>query len=209
MTKDERRWTKDQSNLSLVIRPSPLLRNKQLAQPQNIILVGFMASGKSHVGRVLSRKTGWPLVDADDEIVHRAGKPIHQLFQEQGEAAFRTLESTIITDLCAGSGRIIAAGGGAFVSLDNRRRMLDSGLVFCLSARPETVYRRVAESSTSDAAVRPLLAGDNPLERIKTLLAKRSQAYAQAHHTIETDTLTPEQVADCILRLCHLEVLSD
>jgi shikimate kinase len=168
-----------------------------------------MASGKSHVGRVLSQKTGWPLVDADDEIVHRAGKPIHQLFQEQGEAAFRALESSVIAELCAGSGRIIAAGGGAFVSPDNRRHMLDSGLVFCLNARPETVYRRITVSSAPDAVVRPLLAGDSPLARIKALLSQRAEAYAQAHHTIESDALSPEQVANCILRLCHLEVISD
>jgi shikimate kinase len=180
-----------------------------LAHPQNIILVGFMASGKSHVGRILSRKMGWPLVDADDEIAHRAGKPIHLIFQEDGESAFRTLERAVIADLCAGSGRIIAAGGGAFINPDNRRRMLDSSLVFCLSARPETVYRRIAKSSASAAAVRPLLVGDNPLERIKALLAERAAAYAQAHHTIKTDTLDPEQVADCILRLCHPEVSSE
>jgi shikimate kinase len=87
--------------------------------------------------------------------------------------------------------------------------MLDSGLVFCLSARAETVYRRIAKSSSSNAAVRPLLAGENPLEKIKTLLAERAEAYAQAHHTVETDTLNPEQVADCIWRLCHLEVSSE
>lgn len=180
-----------------------------MSHPQNIILVGFMASGKSHVGRILSRKAGWPLVDADYEIVRRTGKAVHQLFQEQGEGAFRALESSVIADLCAGSRRVIAAGGGAFVNPDNRRRMLESGLVFCLSARPETVYQRIARSNSSDIAVRPLLAGDNPLEKIKTLLSQRSQVYAQAHHAIETDHLTPEQVADCILRLCHLEVSAD
>jgi shikimate kinase len=180
-----------------------------LAQPQNIILVGFMASGKSHVGRILSQRTGWPLADADWEIAHQAGKSIHRIFQEQGEAAFRALESSVIADLCAGSGRIIAAGGGAFINSDNQRRMLESGLVFCLSARPETIYHRVARTNASDAAARPLLAGDNPMERIKTLLAQRSPAYAQAHHIIETDNLNPEQVADCVLRLCHLEVSTD
>ena len=180
-----------------------------MSQPQNVILVGFMASGKSHVGRILSQKTGWPLLDADLEIVRRAGRPIHQIFREQREDAFRALESSVITDLCAGSGCIVAAGGGAFINPDNRRRMLESGLVFCLSARPETIHRRIARSTASDVAVRPLLAGDNPLERIKTLLAQRSPAYTQAHHTIETDDLTPGQVADCILRLCHLEVSTD
>ena len=190
-----------------------------MTPPKNIILVGFMATGKSHVGKILSQQTGWPLVDADREIARRAGKSIDQLFQDEGEPAFRALEVSAITELCSGSGRIIAAGGGTFVDPDNRRRMLESGLVCCLSARPETIYRRIGEptdggegvggsaaSGAEDAGgpaedLRPLLAGDNTLERIKTLLAQRSEAYAQAHHTIETDSLTPEEVAQRIVLL--------
>ena len=174
-----------------------------MAWPQNIILVGFMATGKSHVGRILSRRTGWALVDADEEIVCRTGKPIHRTFKEEGEAAFRTLERSVVSELCAGSEQIIVAGGGAFVDPDNRRRMLGSGLVFCLSARAEIIHRRVGQGRARGAAVRPLLAGADPLERIQTLLAERAEAYAQAHHTIETDSLTPEQVAQDILRLCY------
>ena len=182
---------------------APYRKGLALAWPQNIILVGFMASGKSHVGRILSRRIGWPLVDTDREVVNRAGKPIHQIFQEEGETGFRTLESSVISDLCAGSERIIAAGGGAFVNPDNQQRMLTSGLVFCLSAPAETIHSRVNKGKTSGASVRPLLAGADPLERIQTLLAERAEAYAQAHHTIETDSLTPEQVAQDILRFCY------
>jgi len=178
-----------------------------------------MATGKSHVGRILSQRTGWPLVDADQEIILRAGKPIHQAFQEEGEPAFRALEVSVITELCSRSGQIIAAGGGAFVDPDSRRRMLGSGLVCCLGARPETIYRRITEpayegesvggagpsevedTGGSPATVRPLLFGDCPLERIKTLMAQRAEAYAQAHHSIETDSLTPEEVAQNILLL--------
>ncbi len=178
-----------------------------------------MATGKSHVGRILSQQTGWPLLDADQEIARRAGKAIPQVFQDEGEPAFRALEVSVIAELCSGSGRIIAAGGGAFVDPDSRRRMLGSGLVFCLSARPETVYRRITEpidegksvggsgsSRAEDAGgsaepMRPLLVGDCPLERIKTLLEQRAEAYAQAHHTVETDSLTPEEVARHILLL--------
>lgn len=192
-----------------------------MAPPNNIILIGFMATGKSHVGRILSRQTGWPLLDADQEIARRSGKSIHQLFQDDGEPAFRALEALVIAELCSGTGRIIAAGGGAFVDPDNRRRMLERGLVCCLSARPETIYRRIAEpadagkgvgrsgaSGAEDAAgsaeaLRPLLAGDNPLERIKILLEQRAGSYAQAHHIIETDSLTPEEVAHHILGLWH------
>ena len=172
----------------------------------NIILVGFMASGKSRVGRILARRTGWPLVDADTEIVARAGKSIDRIFAEEGEAAFRVLERAVIAELCAGSGRIISAGGGAFVDPDNRRAMLSGGAVFCLHAQPETIYQRLTADNESGEAVRPLLAGADPLARIHELLAQRADAYNQAHHRIDTDTLTPEQVAEVVLGRCGLEL---
>ena len=178
-----------------------------LAAPRNIILVGFMASGKSAVGEVLSWLAGMPLLDTDDEIVLRAGTPIDQIFQESGEAAFRKLERSVIHDLCSRSGNVIAAGGGAFVDPHNRTLMLASGVVFCLSAQPRTILQRISQGrrdadSTKGAAVRPLLAGDDLPARVESLLDQRAPAYAQAHHTIETDLLTPEQAAERILELC-------
>ena len=192
-----------------------------MAWPKNIILVGFMASGKSHVGRILAQRTGRPLADSDELIVARAGKSVERIFAEDGEAAFRTLERAVISELCAGSGRIISAGGGAFVDPDNRRIMRAGGRVFCLHARPETIYKRLAATNPGSdnpapdnpepdnpepdddnpgaAPVRPLLAGDNPLERIRELLAQRAPAYNQAHHRIDTDALAPEQVAERVL----------
>ncbi len=171
-----------------------------MTQPRNIFLVGFMASGKTSVGAALSGMTGWELVDADDELVRRAGKSIAQIFEECGEARFREMERSVIRDLCLGRQRIIAAGGGAFVDDSNRSTMLNNGLVVCLSAKPETILQRVVEQD-GDATVRPLLAGPDPLQRINDLLAQRATAYAQAHHTIETDNLTPEQVAERIMEL--------
>ena len=166
-----------------------------------------MASGKSVVGEALSRLAGMPLLDADDEVARRGGRPIPQIFQEDGEAAFRDLERQVIADLCAGAGQVIAAGGGAFVDADNRAVMLASGVVFCLCARPETILERLsqerrADPDTQDAAGRPMLAGDNVKSRVESLLVERSPAYAQAHYTIETDALTPEQTARRILELC-------
>ena len=170
-------------------------------QVRNIILVGFMASGKSSVGRALSRRCGWPKVDADEEIVSRAGKPIAEIFRESGEDAFRELERAVVTDICAETGRIIAAGGGSFIDDENRQTMLDGGTVFYLSARPETIHRRVTKGNPN-APVRPLLGEGNPLERITELLAQRTPAYSQAHHSVETDGLTPDQVAQAILKIC-------
>jgi shikimate kinase len=173
-----------------------------LTQPRNIILVGFMASGKSHVGRSLSHRLGWPLIDADEEIVKLRGKPIQSIFEEDGEAAFREMERSVIANLCAGKDTVIATGGGAFLDPDSRRLMLESGAVFCLEAKAETIYSRISKSAGPGVAVRPLLAGDNSRERIDALLAQRAKAYSLAHYTIETDALTPEQVAERILQLC-------
>ena len=160
-----------------------------------------MASGKSSVGRALSRRSGWPRVDADDEIVSRAGQPIADMFRDSGEDAFRQLERSVIRDLCGDSGRIISAGGGSFIDEESRQTMLEGGTVFYLSTRPETIHRRVT-GGNPNAPARPLLAGGDPLERIKELLAQRAPAYAQAHHTVETDERTSDQVAEAILEIC-------
>ena len=186
-----------------------MLFGLRLNDSKNIILVGFMGSGKTVVGAELSRLSGRPLLDADGEIVLRAGKPVHRIFEIDGEAAFRELERSVIGDLCSRSGSIISAGGGAFVDPGNQERMLGNGLVFCLSARPETILKRISQTLGSNnsvevkAPVRPLLAGDDPLERIKALLAQRADAYARTHYTIETDDLTPIQVAMRVLELCQ------
>ena len=173
----------------------------QTDQVRNIILVGFMASGKSSAGRALMRRCGWPGVDADDVIVSRAGKPNAGIFRDSGEDAFRELERAVIRDLCRESGRIIAAGGGSFIDDESRRTMLDCGTVFYLSASPETIYWRVTKGNPN-APARPLLGGGNPLQRIEELLAQRASAYSQAHHAVNTDELSPDQVAEAILNIC-------
>ncbi len=178
----------------------------QSDQVRNIILVGFMASGKSSVGRALSRRCGWTRWDADDEIVAWAGKPIADIFRDSGEDAFRELERSVVKGICLETGRIIAAGGGSFIDDENRRTMLDCGTVFYLSARPETIHRRVT-GGNPNAPARPLLGEGNSLERITELLAQRMPAYSQAHHAVETDNLTPDQVARAILKICGPGIL--
>ena len=184
-----------------------------------------MATGKSHVGRILARKIGWRLVDTDAEIVRRAGKPIEAIFQADGEPAFRSLEASVLAELCAGSGQVVATGGGAFLNPVSRQAMLDRGLVLCLQARPETILRRLGrtelEVKDGEAGedypdskkrtvkqeakpVRPLLAGGDPPERIKSLLEERAGVYSQAHYSIPTDDFTPEQVAQRIVEIWRI-----
>ena len=131
----------------------------------------------------------------------RAGKPIADIFRDSGEDAFRELERAVMRDICLENGRIIAAGGGSFMDEENRRTMLEGGTVFYLSALPGTIHRRVTRGNPN-APARPLLAGGDPLERIRELLAQRAPAYSQAHHSIETDQLSTDQVAQTILRIC-------
>ena len=191
-----------------------------MTAPRNIILVGFMASGKTSVGRALAESLsgvaalgcagGWTLVDADDVIVAHAGKPIHQIFSEDGEAAFRELERRVIAGLCAGERQVIASGGGAFVDPENRDSMLSGGRVFFLSASPAVILHRV-QAEDAGGPIRPLLADSarpgqpsDPMARIEELLSQRTPAYDQAQHTIDTDALTPEEVAVQIIGICGL-----
>ena len=177
----------------------------EMTPPRNIILVGFMASGKTSVGRALAERTGWTMVDADDVIVSRAGKPIHRIFSEDGEPAFRELERQVIADLCAGEQQVIASGGGAFVDPQNRDVMLRGGRVFFLSASPATILRRVREEDAG-GPIRPLLAVEDPEARIGELLGQRAAAYTQAHYTVETDALTAEGVAAEVMGVCEIVV---
>jgi shikimate kinase len=172
------------------------VRGLQSAQ-RNIVIVGFMGTGKTTVSRLVAERLGWVRVDTDDEIVRRAGKPIPHIFAEDGETAFRDLESRVLADALAGSGRVIATGGGAVLREENRRLMLEGGLVVALTADRESLLARVAGGG--DAVGRPLLAGD-AAERIDTLLRTRRHAYDFAQLAIDTSRLAPEAVAELLLR---------
>ncbi|MBB6730262.1 shikimate kinase [Cohnella sp. CBP 2801] len=171
------------------------VRGLQTAQ-KNIIIVGFMGTGKTTVSRLVADRLGWVRVDTDDEIVRRAGKPIPAIFANEGEAAFRDLESRVLARVLARSGQVVATGGGAVLREKNRRLMLDGGLVVALTADRESLIARVAGGG--DAASRPLLAGD-AAERIDTLLRTRRNAYDFAHVAIDTTRLSPEEVAEELL----------
>ncbi len=172
-----------------------------------LILTGFMATGKSSLAPILARRLGWRLVDCDDLIVARAGKPVAAIFADDGEARFRALEREVIAQLARPVPRcaqckeprpmVIATGGGALTDEANYRALSRTGIIVCLSARPEVIARRIGRS----AAKRPkLLEGGKPLkERIEELMQSRREAYARAALTVDTSDLTLEQAADCVL----------
>lgn len=160
------------------------------ADRRNIVLTGFMASGKTTVGQQLAKIMARPFVDADTEIVRRAGMPIKQIFETQGEPAFRALEKQVCADLAAEQGQVIATGGGMLVNDENRQRMLETGFVVCLDTPPEVIKARLAASQD-----RPL-AGDW-LE----LYEKRRAAYAAIPVHVNTAGKKPDMVAQEIVTL--------
>ena len=170
-----------------------------------IILTGFSGTGKTAVGRRVARALGWRFVDADERIVETAGAPIERLFADEGDEGFRARERSVIAELCREPDLVLSTGGGAILDEGNRRAMLDSGLVVCLEARPETVYARLSglrEGDGAEAMLRPLLQGEgqDPMERIEALKRERQWAYALAHWTVSTDGLSVEQAAQEVLR---------
>lgn len=166
---------------------------------RNIVLVGFMGTGKTVTGRALARRTGLELVDMDSLIEERQEKTIPEIFAQDGEPAFRKMERELVQELSKRSGLIISTGGGIVLNPDNIADFEKTGLVVCLNASPEMIFQRL-ENDTS----RPLLSGDKK-GQISALLEKRKPLYAAIAHGIPTDGLTDEQTADRILELYALE----
>ena len=160
-----------------------------------VILTGFMATGKTEVGRRLARRLGRPFVDLDGLVEARAGKSVAEIFSAEGEGRFRELERAAVKEACGVADALIATGGGTLVDPDNRRRLAAAGPIVCLSAPPEEILRRVG-----DAASRPLLANGNGqgarLERVRALLAERAPVYALATHAVDTAGLDVDAVVD-------------
>ena len=159
----------------------------------NIILTGFMGTGKTSVGKRLAKRLGWRFVDVDSLIEAAAEMPITRIFAEHGEAVFRRLERRAITRVIHGHHQVIATGGGAFVDSQSRAKLRVSGPVICLTARPRAILARVGRR----VETRPLLASrTQPLSRIRALLTQRARAYAQADLTIDTSALSIDEVVE-------------
>lgn len=158
----------------------------------NIVLTGFMGTGKSTVGKLVAEKLGRPFVDTDEEIVKQAGKAIPEIFAQAGEAVFRHMERRVCRFFAGQSGYVIATGGGMLVDEGNRAVMLTSGLVVCLNGSPEAIQQRLQTDHTE----RPLLKGD-----WQSLLEKRRPAYNTIPNQIDTNDRSPAQIAEEIVGL--------
>lgn len=162
---------------------------------RKLILTGFMGSGKTTVAHLVSEYTGIAALDMDEVIVQRAGMTIPEIFARMGEAGFRAWEATVCAELGAETQPlIVATGGGALLAPANRRILEQNATMVCLSARPEVIFERLKETGN-----RPLLAGDNPLQTIQTLLVRRLSMYRSFRWQVDTSDLSPDETARKII----------
>jgi len=161
----------------------------------NIILTGFMGTGKSTLGRLLAERLDYRFVDTDQLIEEQIGQSIADLFAQQGEGAFRNLEARLVQDLSQKRELVIATGGGLVLNPDNVTVLSQTGRIFCLTATPEEILERIS----SQQHIRPLLQDPDPLARITELLEQRDASYRQFPQ-ISTSGLSHEQLLNKLLR---------
>jgi cytidylate kinase len=161
----------------------------------NVILIGMMGSGKTTVGHMLAARTGMEFIDLDELVERRAGMSIAEIFQQQGEAGFRQLESEVLAEVATTGHAVIATGGGIVLSAENRRRLRELGLVVWLDAPPEVLVERIGDDPS-----RPLLSRTQPLKKLTQLLHERRDLYAETSDIhLDTTELTLEEIVDRIL----------
>lgn len=164
----------------------------------NIVLIGYRGTGKSVVGRILADRLDMTLKGMDAMIVERAGMPIPQIVAEQGWPGFRDLESDLARELGAAENMVIDTGGGVIERLENVEALRVNGRVFWLTAGTDTIVERIQDDTQRPA----LVEGKTFTEEVAEVLERRTPLYdAAAHHTIATDTVSPEDVADAIISI--------
>ena len=167
---------------------------------ENIALVGFMATGKSAVGRNLARKLHRRFVDLDALIEKTEGRNVRDIFAEKGESYFRRLEKQALEQILSQQSQIIATGGGIILDEDNLTLLRQKSLLIGLTASTDVLVSRVGKNSK-----RPLLKGVDVRARIEELLQQRQSRYAEADVIIDTSGLTINQVVEKILKVVGSE----
>ena len=166
----------------------------------NLILIGFMGTGKTSLGKLLAEKLGRGFIDIDQKIEQDAGLSIPQIFEKYGEKYFRELEKNAVKEITQRRGLVIATGGGTIKDEENLRLLKNSGVIVCLTTEPEEILRRTERSGE-----RPMLdAEEDRLTTIKKLLAERQQFYSQADYTIDTTDWSPLQIMNDICKRFRL-----
>ena len=169
---------------------------KQRLSGRSLYLVGMMGSGKTSTGRPLAERLGYGFVDADAVIEQAAGCSIPEIFERDGEAGFRSLESQVLSAISQRHSLVVATGGGVVTQPENWG-LLHSGIVIWLDVVPDQLLQRL----NADSTVRPLLQTADPEAALNALLNERRPLYAEADLTVVINDETPEAVADGILQL--------
>ncbi len=167
---------------------------------RNIIITGFMGTGKSVVAKELARKLKMEFIDMDQIIEEGQGMSISDIFARYGENYFREQENKLVKKLSKKENIIIATGGGTLLSSDNTRILNRKGNVICLYADSQAIYNRVKRKNN-----RPLLNGENILDKINHLMKERKKIYDNIKWKIDTTNFTTQEVVDKIINLLKLE----
>ena len=163
---------------------------------KNIVLCGFMGSGKSTIGRMLSEKLSMPLIDTDIYIEKKLNMTIPRIFEEKGENFFRQTETQVCRELSEFDGYIISTGGGTLLNSENASVMREGGIIFLLNVSENTVLRRLKDDST-----RPLLQRDDKEKAVHELMTKRMPLYKRAADHIIDAQLPPNIVCKKIIEI--------
>ena len=172
-----------------------------ISKSANIIITGFMGTGKSVVGRALARRLSMKFLDTDNMIEAKAGMLIKEIFSAFGEPRFRELESEVLAELLSGErgeGFVLSTGGGIVIDPENRKRLAELGVVVSLKASVESILERVSKSGE-----RPLLNNAEPEETIERLTKERSPFYEEADLVIDTTDKSIDEVARIVEEFYH------
>ena len=161
---------------------------------RNIVLIGFMGTGKTTIATQLANKLGMRYVSTDSLIEKRENRTINEIFTKEGEDYFRNIESDVIREVSSQEGLVIDTGGGVVMREENLANLKSTGIVICLTADEEAIMAR-----TKKYKHRPLLNVEDPKLKIRSLLTKRAPLYAKCDHSIDTGKFTIRQVIEKIM----------
>jgi len=165
---------------------------------KNIVLVGFMGTGKSVVGKALAKQLKMNFINTDEIIRTLEKREIVAIFEDSGEEYFRRVEKEVVKEASERDSVVIAAGGGVVLAEENMKNLKSKGVIICLTADPEVIYAR-----TKKHRHRPILNVEDPIAKIRELLDKRAHFYAKADYQVDTSGKSVKEVTEEIKKILN------